>query len=120
MQVTIHRECSAGRFQAVLLRSNSLRVGKLWPAIIALVAFVNPGFAADACTQSSAPIETDRPDVTNSSVVVPVGSLQNENGINVSRRDGATIFDGTNSRLRLGIAPCFEILIDLPNYVGTF
>jgi hypothetical protein len=94
----------------------------LWlPAAVAVLAWhTTPAAAAEECTQPSAPIETDRPDTTNSSVVVPVGSLQNENGINVSRRSGADIFDGTNSRWRLGIAPCFEILIDLPNYVGTF
>jgi hypothetical protein len=49
-----------------------------------------------------------------------VGSLQNENGANVSRRNGADIFDGTNSRWRLGVAPCFEVLIDLPSYVSAF
>ncbi len=76
--------------------------------------------AADGCTQPGAPITTDRPDVTNSSIVVPVGSLQSENGVNVSRRDGGEIFDGTNSRWRLGIAPCLEVLVDVPNYVGTF
>jgi hypothetical protein len=76
--------------------------------------------AAEGCTQPSGPIETDRPDTTNSSVVVPVGSLQNENGANVSRRGGVGVFDGTNSRWRLGVAPCFEVLIDLPNYVGAF
>src|SRR6266481_7895584 len=86
----------------------------------ALALHVAPAGAAEGCTQTSAPIATDRPDVTNSSVVVPVGSLQNENGANVSRRSSADIFDGTNSRWRLGIAPCFEVLIDLPNYVGTF
>src|SRR5258707_3105508 len=86
----------------------------------ALVLPVAPAGAAEGSTQTSTPIATDRPDVTNSSVVVPVGSLQNENGANVSRRAGADIFDGTNSRWRLGIAPCFEVLIDLPNYVGTF
>jgi hypothetical protein len=91
------------------------------PSIAAALALhVAPAGAAEGCTQTSAPIATDRPDVTNSSVVVPVGSLQNENGANVSRRAGADIFDGTNSRWRLGIAPCFEVLIDLPNYVGTF
>jgi hypothetical protein len=79
-----------------------------------------PAAAAEGCTQPSAPIATDRPDVTNSSVVVPVGSLQNENGINVSRHDGADVFDGTNSRYRLGVAPCLEVLIDVPSYVGTF
>src|SRR6266852_8879242 len=91
------------------------------PCIAAALALhVVPAGAAEGCTQTSAPIATDRPDVTNSSVVVPVGSLQNENGANVSRRGGADIFDGTNSRWRLGVAPCFEVLIDLPNYVGTF
>jgi hypothetical protein len=76
--------------------------------------------AAEECTQPRNPIETDRPDTTNSAIVLPVGSLQNENGINISRQNGADIFDGTNSRWRLGIAPCLEVLIDLPNYVGTF
>jgi hypothetical protein len=79
-----------------------------------------PMASAEECTQPSAPIATDRPDTTNSSIVVPVGSLQNENGTNVSRRDGADVFDGTNSRWRLGVAPRFEVLVDLPNYVGTF
>jgi Putative MetA-pathway of phenol degradation len=76
--------------------------------------------SAEECTQPSEPIATDRPDTTNSSLVVPVGSLQNENGSNVSRRDGADVFDGTNSRWRLGVAPCFEVLVDLPDYTGTF
>jgi Putative MetA-pathway of phenol degradation len=84
-----------------------------------LAALGSPALAAE-CTQSDKPIDTDRPDTTNSSIVVPVGSLQNENGVNISRRDSAGIFDGTNSRWRLGVAPCFEVLIDLPNYVGTF
>src|SRR5437879_12015351 len=78
----------------------------------------SPAAAGERCTRSDNPIETDRPDITNSSIVVPVGSLQNENGTNVSRRDGADIFDGTNTRWRLGIAPCFEVLVDLPSYVG--
>lgn len=70
--------------------------------------------AAEECTQPSNPIETDRPDNTNSSIVLPVGSFQDENGINVSRQNGAQVFDGTNSRLRLGIAPCLEVFVDLP------
>jgi hypothetical protein len=76
--------------------------------------------AADECTKPSSPIETDRPDVTNSSIVLPVGSFQNENGINFSRQNAAQVFDGTNSRLRLGIAPCFEVLLDLPTDVTAF
>src|SRR5258708_27644751 len=75
---------------------------------------------AEECTQPSNPIETDRPDITNSSIVLPVGSFQSENGINLSRRDGAQVFDGTNSRLRLGVAPCLEVLVDLPSNVTAF
>jgi hypothetical protein len=75
---------------------------------------------AEECTRSSNPIETDRPDITNSSIVLPVGSFQSENGINLSRRDGAQVFDGTNSRLRLGIARCLEVLVDLPSNVTAF
>ena len=74
---------------------------------------------ADDCPQPDNAIATDRPDTTNSSLVVPRGSFQNENGINLSRRDGAHLVDGTNSRLRLGVGTCFEILLDLPNYTAT-
>jgi hypothetical protein len=74
---------------------------------------------ADTCPQSSDEIATDRPDVTNSSIVAPLGSLQNENGVNVSARDGRQSVDGTNSRWRLGIAPCLEVLVDLPTYFAN-
>lgn len=72
---------------------------------------------AESCPTAKDEIATDRPDVTNSSLVVPEGSLQSENGVNVSSRDGGRIVDGTNTRLRLGVAPCLELLVDLPNYV---
>jgi outer membrane putative beta-barrel porin/alpha-amylase len=84
----------------------------------ASLAGIDSALAAE-CTQPDSPIETDRPDVTNSSVVVPVGSLQNENGVDTSRDHGASILSGTNSRWRLGIAPCLEALVDLPTYVTT-
>ncbi|WP_423968875.1 transporter [Bradyrhizobium sp.] len=71
---------------------------------------------ADACPTATAGITTDRPDVTNSSIVVPTGSLQNENGINFTARDSGQVLDGTNTRWRLGVAPCLELLADLPSY----
>jgi outer membrane putative beta-barrel porin/alpha-amylase len=74
---------------------------------------------AGSCPQSTDEIATDRPDVTNSSIVVPVGSLQNENGVNFSAHDGRQSVDGTNSRWRLGIAPCLEFLVDVPNYIAS-
>src|SRR5260370_2850939 len=73
---------------------------------------------AGECPNSGSEIAHDRPDVTNSSLVVPEGSLQSENGINTTGRGSARTIDGTNSRLRLGIAPCLEFLVDVPNYFG--
>ena len=87
--------------------------------VVSLASFACKAAAAE-CTQPDTPIETDRPDFTNSSIVVPVGSLQNENGIDTSRDRGADILNGTNSRWRLGIAPCLEVLVDLPTYITTF
>jgi Putative MetA-pathway of phenol degradation len=87
-----------------------------------LCAFALPGAIgarADSCPTARDEIATDRPDVTNSSLVVPVGSLQNENGVNVSSRAGGQSIDGTNSRWRLGIAPCLELLIDVPTYFAS-
>jgi hypothetical protein len=92
-----------------------------------LLTFLLPTFAilgsvdarADSCPTAKDEIATDRPDVTNSSLVVPVGSFQSENGVNFSARDGHRIVDGTDTRWRLGIAPCLELLVDLPTYFAN-
>jgi hypothetical protein len=94
------------------------------PTLVALtgVSFYVLGVsvaAADQCPQKESSIDTDRPDVTNSSVVLPQGSFQSENGINLSQRDGARELDGTDSRLRSGIAPCLEVLVDMPTYFAA-
>jgi hypothetical protein len=44
--------------------------------LLALSAGAVAAAAADACPQPGSEIATDRPDVTNSSLVVPRGSLQ--------------------------------------------
>jgi Putative MetA-pathway of phenol degradation len=74
---------------------------------------------AEGCPTARDEIATDRPDVTNSSLVVPFGSFQSENGVNFRSQDGGQIIDGTNTRWRMGIAPCLELLMDLPTYVAT-
>ena len=72
--------------------------------------------AAEYCPDAQSEIQTDRPDVTNSSYVVPTGSLQAENGINITAHRGSRSIDGTNTRIRLGVAHCTELLVDLPDY----
>src|ERR1700688_271283 len=74
---------------------------------------------ADTCPSIKNEIITDRPDVTNSSIVIPAGSLQIENGVNLSARDGGRSVDGTNTRLRFGIANCLEFLVDTPTYFAN-
>jgi hypothetical protein len=77
------------------------------------------GARAEGCPKATDEIETDRPDVTNSSLVVPVGSFQDENGVNFAMRGDGRSIDGTNTRLRLGVAPCLEVLVDLPAYFAN-
>jgi len=74
---------------------------------------------ADQCPTAADEIATDRPDVTNSSLVVPFGSLQAENGVDWMVRHGSNSLDATNTRLRAGIADCTEFLIDIPSYSGS-
>ena len=73
---------------------------------------------AGECPSPQSEIATDRPDVTNSSLVVPTGSIQSENGFNTSGHSAGKGFDSSNSRIRFGVAPCLEVLVDVPSYVG--
>lgn len=101
------------------LKNASVSVPRKWLAfalaIGACSADVCQGTALEDCGSSATNIDTDRPDVTNSSVVVPQGSLQIENGINWTARQDGTVIDGPASRARLGVGPCTEVLLDLPN-----
>jgi Putative MetA-pathway of phenol degradation len=95
-------------------------VGKLAIVLLTLLVYHSTFTAkADSCPTTKDEISTDRPDVTNSSVVVPAGSLQSENGVNVSARDGSRFVDGTNTRWRAGIANCLEFLVDVPTYFAN-
>ncbi len=93
--------------------ARALRLGLTALAVL----WMGAGRAAE-CPSPGSEIATDRPDVTNSSLVVPAGSLQSENGINSSGQGAGRSFDGTNSRLRFGVAPCLELLLDMPTYVA--
>src|ERR1700722_10141606 len=87
-------------------------------AVVGISTACAEGVAAEnrECSNSEADIATDRPDVTNSSRVVPNGSVQVENGVNWTIQQRETVIDGSNSRARFGVAECTEVLFDLPNY----
>jgi Putative MetA-pathway of phenol degradation len=65
---------------------------------------------------TAGPIVTDRPTVTNSSVVVPSGSLQAENGFLETDRQGQDIADGPETLVRFGVATRTELRFYVPNY----
>ena len=62
------------------------------------------------------PISTDRPAIAASSVVVPKGSFQSENGFLVTNSQGQRSFDGPETSLRLGVAGNIELRLSVPDY----
>src|SRR5271165_6006904 len=88
----------------------------------ALLAFILAGLAPlhgqnqTASDNTPPPIVTDRPTVTNSSIVVPSGSLQAENGFLETDREGQNIADGPETLLRFGVATKTELRFTVPDY----
>ena len=67
---------------------------------------------------AAAPITTDRPAITDSSVVVPPGSLQVENGFAETVSQAQRNFDGPETLLRFGVASKTELRLTAPDYFG--
>jgi hypothetical protein len=89
------------------------------PAILALIlAALTPLRAQDPTANSNtpAPIVTDRPTFTNSSIVVPSGSFQAENGFLDTDRQGQDIVDGPETLLRFGVGTKTELRFTAPDY----
>ena len=72
--------------------------------------------SAAASDGPPAPIVTDRPAVTGSSIVVPSGSLQVESGFAWTAGLGQNTFDGPQSELRFGVASRTELRLIAPDY----
>ncbi len=62
------------------------------------------------------PIATDRPQITSSSVAVPCGSLQFENGFQETSNGGQRSYDLPETLMRFGIAGKTELRLAAPNY----
>lgn len=89
---------------------------------VALLAFILAGMAPlhgqdqTASPADSGPISTDRPSVANSSVVIPVGSIQLENGFLETSSQGQSIVDGPETEVRFGVASRTELRFTVPDY----
>src|ERR1700722_17788686 len=72
---------------------------------------------AQACGANvQSPIATDRPQITSSSVVVPCGSLQFENGFQETGNGGQRSFDLPETTVRFGIVSKTELRFAAPDY----
>jgi len=77
--------------------------------------------AAQKCgSDAGSTIATDRPQVTSSSIVVPCGSLQFENGFLVTGNDGQQTTDLPETTVRFGILRKTELRLGVPNYFYNF
>lgn len=65
-------------------------------------------------------IATDRPQVTSSSIVVPCGSLQFENGFAATANGGQHTYDLPETSIRFGTAGRTELRFATPNYFNNF
>jgi len=88
----------------------------------ALLAFILAGVMPldgqdqPASSDAPGPIVTDRPAVTDSSVVVPAGSLQAENGFLETSSHGQSVVDGPQTLVRFGVAKRTELRFTVPDY----
>lgn len=78
--------------------------------LMSALAFADDGPAS--------PISTDRPAVTDSSVVVPLGSLQFENGFTDTVDNGLRTLDGPETLMRFGVGSTTELRLTAPDYFG--
>jgi hypothetical protein len=80
-----------------------------------------PQASAQTCgSNAQSPIATDRPQITSSSIVVPCGSLQFENGFQETGNGGQQTFDFPETSVRLGIASKTELRFGVPDYFYNF
>jgi Putative MetA-pathway of phenol degradation len=88
--------------------------------ILFTVYFLLSGrLAAQTDPSMEVTIATDRPSVSNSSVVVPQGGFQVENGLLVTNTEGNSFVDLPESNLRYGLLAKTELRLGVPDYYAN-
>jgi len=106
---------AAGKFRARYSVRHH-RVIILFSVLLIGLAGAARSSAAQDCPTSRSAIDPDRPDITNSPFALPQGSFQAENGVAWTAEHGSDVLDAAETRLRVGVAHCFELVIDAPLY----
>ena len=92
---------------------------------VLMVVFVAGTIAGQAqkptCgSDAQSTISTDRPQITSSSIVVPCGSLQFENGFQETSGGGEETYDFPETSIRFGIFRKTELRYMVPDYYWNF
>jgi len=85
-------------------------------AAVLLAPVASIPLRAQTASDSQVTISTDRPSVANSSVVVPQGGLQLENGFLITNAQGQSSLDFPESSIRYGLLQRTEIRLAVPDY----
>jgi hypothetical protein len=92
-----------------------------WALLVTMVLAgigAGPAFGATAAETEEPELLTDRPDFTETSFVVPKGSLQVEGGFTYENgSDGERSFNAPELLLRYGLARRTELRLGLPDYI---
>jgi hypothetical protein len=81
--------------------------------------FAHQAKAQTCGANAQSTVVTDRPQITNSSVVVTCGSVQFENGFQDTGNGGQRTFDLPETLVRVGIAKKTELRFETPNYLNN-
>lgn len=96
----------------MLARISAALLAIIWAGMMPL-----HGQDQSSSVDATGPIATDRPAITNSSVVVPAGSFQMENGFLETSSQGQSVLDGPVSLVRFGINTRTELRFTAPDYL---
>ena len=88
----------------------------LGSTIFLMAATSGYGVAQTCGADEAQTIATVRPQVTNSSVAVPCGSLQFENGVTETGNTGTRTYDMTETMVRWGVYKKTELNLIVPSY----
>src|SRR6266853_5480938 len=86
-----------------------------WRLVVFTLFSVELNLTGMAQNTGDSEIVTDRPDITESAIVVPTASLQAENGATWTGGRHATGLDICQSLLRLGVGQGVELRVTLPS-----
>lgn len=95
---------------------SSVFYGRIAIALSLAVLLGTAPLRGQKVADAAAPISTDRPSVANSSVVVPEGGFQLENGLLITSTQGQHVLDLPETLLRFGLLNKTEVRLSVPNY----